>query len=214
MHRGFTTLTAATCDRYPRSSIKALAPGDAVRMATHFTPDMVHQASGYGSVRRVGPFEMRPAAGACEASVASLLPPCCETSGGEETPKPCKSKWQPRLLMIAWLLRWQALSWCWVVAWHFQCHSHTHKRLALHSQASRTGLCAAAVALAWYKQQAWREARRWVMDQVECDDVRSLHLEHTVLESRTSPVYVPAYIFRSRHLGKLAFAPIELVRGA
>lgn len=108
--------------KYPRSSIKALAPGDAVRMATHFTPNMVQQASGFGSVRRVGPFQMRPAAGA-------------------------------------------------------------------------------SVALGWYKQQAWREARKWVMDQVECDDVRSLYLEHTVVESRTSPIYIPAYIFRSRHLG-------------
>lgn len=59
-------------DRYPRSSIKALAPGGAVRAARRFSPDMVQQASGHESVRRVGPFEMRPAAGACEA-VVSLL---------------------------------------------------------------------------------------------------------------------------------------------
>lgn len=59
----------------------------------------------------------------------------------------------------------------------------------------------AGVALGWYQQEAWRAARQWVKDNVECDDVRSLHLEHTVLKSRTSPVYIPAYIYRSRHLG-------------
>lgn len=50
--------------RYLRSRIKALAPGGTVRLAKPFTPDMVQQASGDGLVRRVGPFEMRPGAGA------------------------------------------------------------------------------------------------------------------------------------------------------
>ena len=35
-----------------------------MRLAKPFTPDMVQQASADGSVRRVGPFEMRPGAGA------------------------------------------------------------------------------------------------------------------------------------------------------
>ena len=62
----------ARCNRYPRSSIKALAPGAAVRGAKSFTPDMV-RASADGSVRRVGPFEMRPAAGAGAALVLGSL---------------------------------------------------------------------------------------------------------------------------------------------
>ena len=60
----------------------------------------------------------------------------------------------------------------------------------------------AAVALGWYKQQEWRAAKEWIMANVECDDVRNLYLEHTVLESRTSPVYIPAYILRSTHMGE------------
>ena len=55
--------------------------------------------------------------------------------------------------------------------------------------------------MGWYQQRAWRSAAQWIKDNVECDDVRSLHLDHTVLESSTSPVYIPAYIFRSQNLG-------------
>jgi hypothetical protein len=57
------------------------------------------------------------------------------------------------------------------------------------------------IAMGWYQQRAWRLAAQWIKDNVECDDVRSLHLDHTVLESSTSPVYIPAYIFRSQNLG-------------
>lgn len=67
-HSGLGAPVDQTCtsllSRYLRSRIKALAPGGAVRLAKAFTPDMVQQASGDGSVRRVGPFEMRPGAGA------------------------------------------------------------------------------------------------------------------------------------------------------
>jgi hypothetical protein len=44
-----------------------------VRLAKSFTPDMVQQASGDGSVRRVGPFEMRPGAGAGQPMQMKLL---------------------------------------------------------------------------------------------------------------------------------------------
>ena len=57
------------------------------------------------------------------------------------------------------------------------------------------------IAMGWFQQRAWRSAAQWIKENVECDDVRSLHLDHTVLESSTSPVYIPAYIFRSQNLG-------------
>lgn len=68
-------------------------------------------------------------------------------------------------------------------------------------QLPRTLLRAAGIALAWYKQQEQHAVKKWITENVECEDVRNIYLEYTVLESQISPIYVPAYIFRSTHLG-------------
>eukprot|EP00208_Stichococcus_sp_RCC1054_P006163 CAMPEP_0206137642 /NCGR_PEP_ID=MMETSP1473-20131121/2730_1 /ASSEMBLY_ACC=CAM_ASM_001109 /TAXON_ID=1461547 /ORGANISM="Stichococcus sp, Strain RCC1054" /LENGTH=556 /DNA_ID=CAMNT_0053530829 /DNA_START=165 /DNA_END=1835 /DNA_ORIENTATION=- len=57
--------------KYPRRSIAHVAPaGAAVRLAQHFSSDMLNATSGEASMRRVGPFDIRPAAALAESMAA------------------------------------------------------------------------------------------------------------------------------------------------
>ena len=59
----------------------------------------------------------------------------------------------------------------------------------------------AGLSLEWYRQQELKAVSRWVKETTGAHDVRRVQLTIAADDLRTSPVYVPVYIFRSHHFG-------------
>ncbi len=53
----------------------------------------------------------------------------------------------------------------------------------------------------WMRQQETEAAEGVVRSMFNADRVGSMDLDVAILSMRSSPVYVPAYIFRSQHFG-------------
>lgn len=53
----------------------------------------------------------------------------------------------------------------------------------------------------WMRQQETEAAEGLLRTAFNADRVGSVNMDFTVASMRSSPVYVPAYIFRSQHFG-------------
>ena len=59
----------------------------------------------------------------------------------------------------------------------------------------------AGLSLEWYRRQELQSVSQWVKETTGAHDVRRVQLTIAPDQLRTSPVYVPVYIFRSHHFG-------------
>ena len=61
------------------------------------------------------------------------------------------------------------------------------------------GLC--SFAREWIEEEESSRARRFIRSSFRCDHVGQLKIDVQLSGVRTSPVYVPAFVFRSSHFG-------------
>lgn len=59
----------------------------------------------------------------------------------------------------------------------------------------------AELSLEWYRKQEMVAAEKWIKESTGAQEVRRVQITTTAQSLRTSPVYVPVYIFRSLHFG-------------
>ena len=61
------------------------------------------------------------------------------------------------------------------------------------------------LSLEWYRKKELVAAEQWIKESTGAQEVRRLQITTAAHSLRTSPVYVPVFIFRSLHFGAPLF---------